>query len=528
MSAQVDAIVKGFGPNFPGLDALFALKPTQEQLATLSSPIPALGRYSSSVEFMSQVTSQRQVSLLRFKVMIEYFIFLNREIGGSENYQKNPLFKKLTDSQIQQLRKLATNDSAIIQAEYIEHFTDHDTAAAGDYLKLLISRELPELISQIEGIHFAATSEDVMGNVFGLIGNDLVYKHFSPALLSFCQTLIAYVEKHEIEYPLILPASTHQQPAELTTLGMKFATRLQAINTAIDSLYSKEGGLQRFSGKLGGAVGNLTTHDAAFPEIDWETLLGLFVGDLGLHYEVLTDQSVSYVVEARILNAVTNILEQVIKLVRDFVDMAGAPAQFFVKQKKPGAKGSSIMPNKSNAWAMEGAIAMLEKAQNAITFTAKKLQQYPAEGNMARSFLFRDVGSDFMPIFIAFSRITKELNQYVPNHANISMFIDRYPGMSGSIIQTILKREGIEGDAYRVIQSISINPDGSYANTQQFKAGLAQAMIDLNLSSSVQDEILTFMFPVAQVNKADVMARISLMRMRDVTFPCVLRDSQEI
>jgi len=73
----------------------------------------------------------------------------------------------------------------IVRAQLIEKFTGHDTAAAGDFIKLKIAREIPSLINSIEGVHFAATSEDVIGNVTGLMGNNLVYRHFYSCGIEF-------------------------------------------------------------------------------------------------------------------------------------------------------------------------------------------------------------------------------------------------------------------------------------------------------------------------------------------------------
>jgi hypothetical protein len=132
---------------------------------------------------------------------------------------------------------------------------------------------------------------------------------------------------------------------------------------------------------------------------------------------------------------------------------------------------------------------MLKKTINTLQFVAKELRSYPHAGNMARSFLLRDIGNDFMPAFIAFPRMLKEIKKCVPNKKKIVAFLEEYPGMAGSSLQTVLKRMKIEGDAYREIQKISINSDGSYANAKEFKAGLEATMEKLNLSSEQREEL---------------------------------------
>ena len=96
---------------------------------------------------------------------------------------------------------------------------------------------------------------------------------------------------------------------------------------------------------------------------------------------------------------------------------------------------------------------------------------------------------------------------YTPNRANITAILETYPGIAGSVIQTILKREGIEGDAYREIEKISINPDGTYANYMQFSEGLDEVMTRMNLSEDVAAELRYYVNPRNNYGNADVLAQ---------------------
>ena len=135
------------------------------------------------LRFLSKsVTSGRTVALTRFKVMIEYFLKLSNLMI---NYRGDrlPLIERLEPADIAVIKSLGETDDDILRAEYLEKFTEHDTAAAGDYLKLLIAKKLPHLTESIEAVNFANTSEDTMGNVFGIIANKLVFGHFMSALI---------------------------------------------------------------------------------------------------------------------------------------------------------------------------------------------------------------------------------------------------------------------------------------------------------------------------------------------------------
>ena len=156
---------------------------------------------------------------------------------------------------------------------------------------------------------------------------------------------------------------------------------------------------------------------------------------------------------------------------------------------------------------------MLKEARTNLLALALELPDYPHEGDMGRSYLLRNIGASFMPIFIAFGRIKSEMESYVPNHAKIKAFFDEYPGMAGSSIQTVMKREGVSSDAYRVVESISINPDGTYANAAQFRTGLEEKMAALCLAGPFKDELRSLLDPRNLVTAAEAMTVESFMEL---------------
>lgn len=496
----VAGMLAGYGPKFqqafPTLTELFKKQPSPEELLAMEMPIPGLGRYRETTMFLTDVTSGKAIGLTRFHVLKEGFLGMNAALARSG--VTHPFAVPLALDDVAAIRRLGITLAEVHQTDQLERFTEHDTAAAGDLIKLRIAHLLPHLADRIELLNLACTSEDTMGNVFGLILNELVYRHFLPDLLGTCRFLMEFAERHSPpDDPLLMAALTHEQGAEPTTFNRWTAVRVNAIFDLVPRLYHPgTTQFQPFSGKMGGAIGDLKAHYAAFPQVDWQCFAREFVTGLGLHYDPLTDQCVTYAVESAHLSTIENILNQVVKLADDFVKMLRCPAQFFVKQKKEGQKGSSIMPNKSNPWQIEGAIAALEKAMAMISFTAHQLPRYADQGNMKRSYLLRDIGSDFMGAFIALARIRREMAACHPSLEKIQAVFHEYPGMSGSVLQTVLKRAMIGGDAYRLIQSIAINHDGSYANADQFAEGLEQVMSDLELPGDLRAELRSLCQPL--------------------------------
>jgi len=491
------SMVAGYGAKLRPLKDLFNLKLTDEDIERQKSPIPALGRYKDSVTFMENVTSARSIGKKRFMVLISYFIALSK-LMASYTGKFRKINDKLNGAEIKYLRSLGIKPEEIKMAEEVEKVSEHDTAAAGDYVKLRIlydfvergKKFLADLCKKIEALHFAATSEDVMSIVFGIIANELVYVHFMRKLLDLLEFIIKFVEK----FPSLLyvPESTHDQFAEPTTCGKKIANTLEAISKIIRDDLVRRNSFKVFSAKFNGATGGFVTHCAAYPDINWNKFSKKFVESFGLHHEEMTFQCVSYAREASIFRTIMTILDQLNKLMEDFIKMTSAPAHFFQKIKKPGAKGSSVMP-KVNLWGIEGASVMLEETQHMLGFLAEKLQKFPQAGNMKRSYLMRNIGSYFMPFFIAVDRIMKEMNGCIANPEKIEETFTNFPGMAGSAIQTVLKRAGISGDAYRIVQEAAVNSDGSYNDRDEFLRILKRKMVETDLSTDLQREIIALM-----------------------------------
>jgi adenylosuccinate lyase len=228
----------------------------------------------------------------------------------------------------------------------------------------------------------------------------------------------------------------------------------------------------------------------------------------------MANQCVPYTREAQHLRTVRTLNEQILKLAGDFRFLVSCPGQFFVKKLVAGRKGSSSNPGKTNMWMTEGAMKLLRKANVLLEFVARELQDYTCEGDMGRSVILRDIGSDVAPIFIALDRMKREMNGCVPNPANIHAFIEKYPALSMTAMQYVLKRERYRGDAYRAIQGMVINPDGSYATRSQFMPRFRTFTKKAGFSARVERELLSHMDPVNLVRPIHEEALREMTRLR--------------
>ena len=139
----LDEMLKGYGPKFPSLKELFSMMPSEKYLRRLESPVPGLGRYADSTEFLAGITSGRNIGLLRFWVAKKYFLALCSRFSryeGKYSEQKIASVGWMTPGQLNNIERIGTTAEEIFQAEQIEKFTEHDTAAAVDFIKLSILR----------------------------------------------------------------------------------------------------------------------------------------------------------------------------------------------------------------------------------------------------------------------------------------------------------------------------------------------------------------------------------------------------
>jgi adenylosuccinate lyase len=490
-------LIQGYGKDMTWLEEVMGAKPLAEEIEQLKHPYPDVWRYWSSIQFMSEITSGVSVGVKRFCVIRDLFLALQAEMEKYQGSERKVIGDLPKDLLLAIQKTEFTGEDVWRAKKYFEKVTDHDTAAAGDYEKVLLAGMYPELAPYLDAVYFGATSEDIMSVVFGMIANELIYGQYIPRLLYFCSWLPAHSKtwlSGKMFLPLLLPSFTHEQIAEATSWPIKMATRMNAILLPVKRLrHDGLGEFLPFSGKFGGAIGNNTSLFAAYRDIDWWDFSKRFVKGHGLKYEVLTDQCSTYVNDAENFKSVANTMTQLIKFAKDFVRLTRAPGQFFVKQRKVGRKGSSIMPNKSNPWESEGAISMLKESRALIGYFAEELQDYPDEGNMQRSYLFRCLGKYMSGAFMGLDRIQSDMAKFHPNVLAINEAFNLYPGMAGSALQTKLKQLGFSGDAYRAIESCALRADGSCANHEEFVAGLEAVLCEYKIASELRDQLMKIM-----------------------------------
>ena len=223
------------------------------ELSALTANSPIDGRYRNKTEELSDFFSVYAFFKYRVRVEIEYFIALSRiPLPGLETVNDND-FEKLRSI----YREFTPSDAEAIKE--IEKTTNHDVKAVEYYIKECFDEIGLDLYKEF--VHFGLTSQDINNTASPLMMKEAHQLVLLPLIENLVDKikLLAYEWK---DVPML--ARTHGQPASPTKLGKEFYVFVERIENQLEMLK-----LVPFSGKFGGATGNMNAHVIAYPAINW-------------------------------------------------------------------------------------------------------------------------------------------------------------------------------------------------------------------------------------------------------------------
>jgi adenylosuccinate lyase len=186
---------------------------------SLLSISPIDGRYINATKELSDYFSEYALIKYRYKVEVEYFIFLAEK-----------KFFKLKSSETEKLRQ-SVSDFSIADAQEIkdtEKITNHDVKAVEYFLK----KKADEIgIGQFkEWVHFGLTSQDINNTSIPLLWKDAIELEYLPAIINL-QHHIHQLAQQWKDIPML--ARTHGQPASPTRLGKELMVFVERIENQI-------------------------------------------------------------------------------------------------------------------------------------------------------------------------------------------------------------------------------------------------------------------------------------------------------
>ena len=433
-------------------------------LSQLSAISPIDGRYRSKVQELAPYFSEYGLFKYRVWVEIEYFIALSQldleqfpSISSTDDDFLKGLYLNFSEADAQQIKD-------------IEKTTNHDVKAVEYFIKEKLKGTNLEEYSEF--VHFGLTSQDVNNTAipFSLqLGIDEV---IIPNIKNIQEKITAFAEQW-ISIPLL--SRTHGQAATPTTVGKEFAVFAERIRVQLDTLIETP-----ISAKFGGATGAFNAHRLAFPQINWPEFGDKLVADLGLTRSYPTTQIDHYDQLAAVFDAMRRINVILMDFAKDIWQYVSM--DFFKQKIVAGEVGSSAMPHKVNPIDFENAEGNLGIANALLDHLSNKLPISRLQRDLTDSTVLRNVGVPLSHILIALKSLDKGMGKLILNEKAIHADLDRNWAVTAEAIQTILRREKIEG-AYELLKDLTRTNDGINAES------IATFVTKLDVSNAVKIEI---------------------------------------
>ncbi|MBU2555759.1 MAG: adenylosuccinate lyase, partial [Bacteroidetes bacterium] len=392
------------------------------------SPVTALspidGRYRSKTIELSDYYSEYALFKYRVKVEVEYFIALCKiPLPGLE---------KVSKKTFESLRKIYTDFTVedALSIKEIEKITNHDVKAVEYFVKNKL--DLQDLSSYKEFVHFGLTSQDINNTALPLLMKDAHRNILLPAL----EDLLDEINTRSFKWREVsMLARTHGQPASPTRLGKEFYVFCERLDNQLAMLSEVP-----FSGKFGGATGNMNAHFVAYPAIDWENFACNFVKkNLQIHRQKTTTQIEHYDYLAAYFHSLMRINTILIDFCRDvwtYISM-----DYFKQKITAGEVGSSAMPHKVNPIDFENAEGNLGMANAILHHLSEKLPVSRLQRDLTDSTVTRNIGTPIAHMLIAIKSIQKGLGKLLLNEEKIAADLEANWAVVAEGIQTILRRE---------------------------------------------------------------------------------------
>ena len=437
-------------------------------ICTMLSPLSAIspidGRYHNKVNELAPYFSEYGLFKYRVWIEIEYFISLSQ-------LELKP-FNLLSEENQTFLRAIYQNfnEKDAHEIKEIEKTTNHDVKAVEYFIKNKLKGTQIETYSEF--VHFGLTSQDINNTAvpFSLqLGIDEV---ITPAIKNVLEKIISFADEWK-SIPLL--SRTHGQAATPTTVGKEFAVFAERIQIQLETLINTP-----ISAKFGGATGEFNAHRLAFPDVNWPEFGDQLVNDLGLVRSYPTTQIDHYDQLAAVFDALRRINIILIDFAKDIWQYISM--DFFKQKIVAGEVGSSAMPHKVNPIDFENAEGNMGIANALYDHLSNKLPISRLQRDLTDSTVLRNIGVPLSHTLIALKSLNKGMGKLILNNEAIHADLDKNWAVVAEAIQTILRREKVEG-AYELLKDLTRTHNG--INEQSISAFVEK----LAVSDAVKIEI---------------------------------------
>lgn len=426
---------------------------------------PVDGRYGERVKELIPFYSE--FGLMRYRVLteIEYFIALS--------HANLPQFSTFPEGKDISLRSVY-KEFTVADAEHIkerEAVTNHDVKAVEYFVReKAVSLGLQQWS---EFVHFGLTSQDINNTAIPMAIRDSMREVMIPVLVSLRDALDIMVAEWA-DIPML--ARTHGQPATPTRLGKEIAVFRERLDDQLLTLM-----MTKYSGKFGGATGNLNAHKVAYPKVDWVAFANKLLSEqLGLERQQTTTQIEHYDGLAELFDSICRINTVLTDLCRDMWSYISL--DYFKQTIINGEVGSSAMPHKVNPIDFENGEGNLGVANALLRHMSSKLPLSRMQRDLTDSTVIRNTGVAMAHSLIAWKSVKKGLSKLIVNHERIKSDLENNWVIVAEALQTILRREGYP-KPYEALMEFT------RTNEKITSEAIRKFIDDLNIDAAVKEEM---------------------------------------
>jgi adenylosuccinate lyase len=426
---------------------------------------PIDGRYGERVTELIPYYSEFGLMRYRVHVETEYFIALSQA--------RLPQFAGFPEGKEQELRSVYREFSPA-DAEYIkqkEAVTNHDVKAVEYFVKEKVAAL--GLGRWSEFVHFGLTSQDINNTAMPMAVRDSVREVLTPMLVTLREILEAMAEEWA-DVPML--ARTHGQPATPTRLGKEIRVFSERLDAELMTLM-----MTKYSGKFGGATGNLNAHKVAYPAVDWIGFANRLLNEqLGLERQQTTTQIEHYDGLAALFDNISRINTIITDLCRDLWSYISL--DYFKQSIVKGEIGSSAMPHKVNPIDFENGEGNLGLANALFRHLSSKLPVSRLQRDLTDSTVIRNTGVAMAHSLIAWKSVKKGLSKIIVNKDKIMSDLEDNWVVVAEALQTILRREGFP-KPYEALMELT------RTNEKITGEAIGKFIDTLDVSDAVKDEM---------------------------------------
>jgi adenylosuccinate lyase len=376
----------------------------------LMAVTPIDGRYADKTTELGSIFSEFGLIHHRVVVEIRWYQFL---AANTEIKELAPLSAAATAYLDGIVDNFNLSDAELVKN--FERTTNHDVKAVEYFIKQRFREsQQAELITGLEFVHFACTSEDINNLAYAM----MLEKCRSSVLSVQLPAVMDHLKNLAQQYAAVpMLSKTHGQIASPTTMGKEFANVVARLRRQYAQLMAVP-----IMGKINGAVGNYNAHVSAYPAADWLALSEQFVTSLGLVWNPYTTQIEPHDYISELFDALARFNTILLDLDRDI--WAYISIGYFKQRQVAGETGSSTMPHKVNPIDFENSEGNLGMANAILNHMAEKLPISRWQRDLTDSTVLRNLGSGIAYSLIAYKSTLKGLGKLELNHGALQADLD--------------------------------------------------------------------------------------------------------